>query len=325
MTFYRSIFKQAWELTWRNKYLWWLGIFAALLGNGGELEILFNNTGSNPGQALFPAWQSIGSTGVFSYKTWANIGGLFRQDTLNMAVFLFLILLILAVLLLLVWLVIVSQAAIVSGAAALIRQKKNSLKESWSAGRLNFWPVLALNIIIKAVVYILLIAISLPAIFFRGVNASIFYILALIVTVPVVIILSFIMKYAIAYAVINKMKIGQALRKSWQLFGRNWLVSFEMAIFLFFINLLVGLAAVLLILTLAVPFSFLGMIFYYALAVAGSWLIAALAFVGFILIVTVVGAALAVFQIASWTSLFLKLDKNDGASKLVRVVNSIIK
>ena len=45
MSFYRNILKQAWKITWRNKYLWWLGIFAALLGNGGEFEILFNNAG----------------------------------------------------------------------------------------------------------------------------------------------------------------------------------------------------------------------------------------------------------------------------------------
>ena len=98
-----------------------------------------------------------------------------------------------------------------------------------------------------------------------------------------------------------------------------------MAVILFFINLLVGLAVVLTILSLAVPFLFLGLIFYYALAAVGSWLVAALAFVCFLLIITAVGAALAVFQIASWTSLFLELNKNKGVSKLVRLVNGMVK
>src|SRR3990167_11185977 len=98
MPFYRNILKQSWRLTWRNKYLWIFGIFAALLGNGGELEILFNTLfrgGSD--LALFPSWQRIVSTGVFSSHTFANIVDLFKEDTLNMIIFLIVGLAILAV------------------------------------------------------------------------------------------------------------------------------------------------------------------------------------------------------------------------------------
>lgn len=326
MSFYRNILKQGWKLTWRNKYLWVFGIFAALLGNGGELEILFNNLGGDPGQTLFPSWQRIASTGVFSWQTYANIGNLFRDDTLNMMILLVVALIVLAVFIFLVWLVIVSQAAIVASSAAIIKQKHNTLRDGLKAGMLNFWPVLVLNIIIKAVVYILLIAISLPVIFSpNSWNANLIYVLAMMIAVPVAVILSFIMKYAIAYVIIYKSKTGQALKQAWQLFKANWLISLEMAVILFFINLLIGLAVILAILALAVPFLFLGLIFYYTLATVGSWLVAALAFVCFSLIVVVIGSALSVFQIAAWTSLFLELDKKGGVSKLVRIVNSLVK
>jgi len=326
MPFYRNILKQAWQLTWRNKYLWWFGIFAALLGNGGEFEILFNNTGANPSQALFPAWQRIFSTGVFSGRTLTNIGNLLKQDTLNIILILVACLIVLAICLFLVWLVIVSQAAVVNNSAAVIKQKKYTLKDGLDSGILNFWPVLVLNIIIKAAIYVLLVAISLPAIFFQGnFNANLFYIIALVIIAPVAIILSFIMKYAVAYVVINKSKVVSAIKQSWRLFKENWLISFEMAIILFFINLLVGLAIVLVILVLAVPFLFLGLIFYYSFSLVGSWLIAVLAFASFLFIVVTVGAALAVFQISSWTGLFLELEKKSGISKLVRLVNNMVK
>ena len=326
MSFYRNILKQAWKITWRNKYLWWLGIFAALLGNGGEFEILFNNAGSNPGRALFPAWQGMASTGVFSFKTYANIGNLLKYDTLNMVMVLILALAALAALLFLVWLVIVSQAAIVNNSAALLNQKKSALRDGWESGILNFWPVFTLNILVKAAVYLMLFAISLPVIFIKGsLNANPFYILALIMAFPLAIIMSFITKYAIADAVINKSTVGQALKRGWRLFIANWLVSFEMAIILFFINILVGLAIILAILALAVPFLFLGLIFYYSFSAAGSWLVVSLAFAGFLFIVVSGGAALSVFQITSWTSLFLELDKKRGASKLVRMVNRLVK
>lgn len=326
MPFYRIILKQAWGLTWRHKYLWWFGIFAALLGNGGELEILFNNVGASPGQALFPAWQRIISTRIFSGQTLTNIGNLFRNDTLNVSLVLVAALIILAIGLFLVWLVIVSQAALVNNSAAVKREKKHTLKSGLDSGILNFWPVLVLNIIIKAVIYILLVAVNLPLIFWQGnFSANLFYILALIIMAPLAIILSFIMKYAIAYAVINKSKTALAIRQSWRLFKENWLVSFEMALMLFGINLLVGLAMVLAILVLAVPFLFLGLVFYYGFSLLGSWLIAILAFASFLFIVVTVGAALAVFQIASWTGLFLELEKKGATSKLVRLVNKMVR
>ena len=327
MPFYRNILKQAWELTWRHKYLWVFGIFAALLGNGGEFEILFNNkAGANPGQSLFPAWQRIVSTRLFSDQTLANIGNLFRHDTLNITLVLVAGLIVLAIGLFLVWLVIVSQAALVNNSAAIIKQKKHTLRDGLDSGILNFLPVLVLNIIIKVAIYVLLVAISLPAIFFQGnFNANLFYILALVIIVPAAIILSFIMKYAVAYAVISQSKVIPAIKQSYRLFKENWLISFEMALMLFFINLLVGLAIALVILVLAVPFLFLGLIFYYAFSLAGSWLIAILALASFLFIVVAVGAALAVFQIAAWTGLFLELNKKNGVSKLARVVNSMVK
>jgi hypothetical protein len=116
-----------------------------------------------------------------------------------------------------------------------------------------------------------------------------------------------------------------AIKQSYRLFKENWLISFEMAIILFLVNLLVGLAIVLAILVLAVPFLFLGLIFYYSFSLIGSWLIAILAFASFLFIVVAVGAALAVFQISSWTGLFLELEKKSGVSKLVRVVNNMVK
>lgn len=327
MTFYRAILKQAWFLTLRHKYLWWFGIFAALLGNGGEFEILFNNkSGANPGQSLFPAWQRIISTKVFSGQTLNNIGELFRSDTLNIILVLTVILISLVIGLFLVWLVIISQAAIVNNSAAIIKQKKHTFRDGLDAGLLNFWPVLFLNIITKVAIYILLVAISLPVIFFqRNFEANLFYILALVIILPVAIILSFIMKYAVAYAVINKSKVISSIKQSCRLFRENWLISFEMAIILFFINLAVGLAIILAILVLAVPFLFLGLIFYYAFSLIGSWFIAILAFTSFLFIVVSAGAALAVFQVSSWTGLFLELDKKNGMSKLVRVVNNIVK
>ncbi len=322
MPFYRNILKQSLSLTWRNKYFWWFGIFAALLGNGGEFEILFNNPSANPGQTLFPFWNRIAATGLCSRRTLENIGHLFKSDTLNMVFVSAVLLIILAVFLFLVWIITVSQAAIVNNSASAIKNKKHVFKDGVNSGILNFWPVLSLNIIIKAIVLVLLFAVSVPVIFFKA-NFNLAYIVILAIAAVAAIILSFIMKYAIACVVINKSKIFPAIKRGWGLFMKNWLISFEMAVILFFINLLVGFAAILCILVLAVPFLFLAMVFY-SFSVLCSWLIVISAFAIFLSIIVFSGAILSVFQISSWTGLFLELDKNSGESKLARIANSII-
>lgn len=324
MPFYRNILKQSLSLTWRNKYLWWFGIFAALLGNGGEFEILFNNPGANPGQTLFPLWNRIAATGVFSRQTLSNIGGLFKNDTLNMVFVSAVFLIALAVFLFLIWAIIVSQAAIVNNSASVIRNKKHSFRDGVNFGILNFWPVFSLNIIIKAIIFALLFAVSIPVIFFKAdFNFNLSHIAFLAVAAVAAMILSFIMKYAIACVVVNKSKIFPAIRRSWTLFRKNWLISFEMAVVLFFINLSVGFAVILCILLLAVPFLFLAMVFY-SFSVLCSWLIVISAFTVFLFIIIFIGASLSIFQISSWTGLFLELDKNSCESKLVRIANNII-
>lgn len=326
MPFYRNILKQALFLTWRNKYLWWFGIFAALLGNGGEFEILFNNpgTGANPGQTLFPLWSRIAATGVFSRQTLSNIGGFFKNDTLNMVFVSAVLLIVLAVFVFLVWTVVVSQAAIVNNSASVIRNKKHSFRDGVNSGILNFWPVLSLNIIIKVIIFALLFAVSIPVIFFKvNFNFNLLHISFLAVAAAAAMVLSFIMKYAIVCVVVNKSKIFSAVRQSWALFRKNWLISFEMAVILFFINLSVGFVVILCILLLAVPFLFLALVFYSFSALC-SWLIVISAFTVFLFIIIFIGASLSVFQISSWTGLFLELDKNSCESKLARIANNII-
>jgi hypothetical protein len=39
---YRTILTNAWNVAWRTKWLWLFGFFAAFLGSGGNIDIIFN-------------------------------------------------------------------------------------------------------------------------------------------------------------------------------------------------------------------------------------------------------------------------------------------
>ncbi|MEA3464334.1 MAG: hypothetical protein U9R14_04680 [Patescibacteria group bacterium] len=328
MQLYSNILKQGLKITWQNKYLWFFGLFAALFGNGGEYEILARGLSGNAN--FFPGWQRFVETGVFSSQTLNNIKQIIHEDPLSLAMILAVGLVIFILFGFLVWLVIVSQAALVNNSANIITEKKSGklgIQNGVAVGIKNFWPVFGLNIVIKLFIYLLFILLSLPFVLSLAQNSmaaiDLFYVIAFIIFIPLAIALSFIIKYAIAYVVIRGSGFCAAIRDGWRLFAGNWLVSVEMAFILFFINLLVGLALVLTVLILAVPFLFLGLIFYYIFSATGFWVVAILALIIFLAITVLTGAALSTFQIASWTGLFIELINKGGTSRIARMFKKL--
>lgn len=324
MTIYSNILKQAWQITRRYKFLWFFGVFAALLGNGGEYEILMRFNNSDAGAGLFPVWQRAMETGFLSKNIFANIGRLFVEDTLSMIFILLLFLIIVAIFIFLVWLAVISQTALVDGAAAAIAKKKYDFRDGMDMGIKRFWPVFSLNILVKAAIYIVFVLLGLPVVFSlaqgASLTASFIYIISFIIFIPLALVIAFIAKYAVAYCVIRGQKFNQALSHAWQLFKANWLVSFIMAVILFLINLLISLAVILSILILLIPFLFLGYVFFYIASLVGFWLVVGLAFIFFLGLIILAGSLVAVFQTSSWTLLFLELERKNSVGKIVNKV-----
>ena len=325
MTLYRDIIKQAFKTTWHNKYLWFFGIFAALLGNGGELELLFHRFDTTVENGLFPFWASIANTGFFGKNTFLNIGHLATRDPLS----LFLVLTVFVVILILgalaVWLTVVSQASLVSGAAQIRVGKKHDFKTALDAGINRFYGVFGLNLILKLLVYLFFIFLSLPLLAAAGnrylFSSTAIFMVAFLFFVTLAMVISFIVKYAIAFYVIKRCGFLESIRLAWQLFMRNWLISLEMAFLLFVINIIVGLGLILLLLVFTVPFLFLALVLSKLAFYFNFWIVVASALILYLVVIIIVGAALSTFQISSWTGLYLELVSRGGASKLTRIFN----
>ncbi len=324
MPLYRQILGQALRNTWKHKYLWFFGLFAAFLGNGGELEFIFRGFDGTLTQGLFPGFKRLAATGVFSFSTLANIKQLAIKDPFNLFIVLSVLLMVFILAAFLIWLVIISQAALVNNVSLIEGGKKHSFGQGLSAGIKKFWPVFGLNFLGRSIIYILFIALALPIVISwnRAVDPSIaglLFVISFIVFVPASIVISFIIKYAIAYKVIRGEGFWASLRSGWQLFTKNWLVSLEMAFILFFINFMVGVGLIIILLVLAVPFLFLTLLFSKLALLFNFWIIVFAALIVYLVLIVWVGAMLSTFQIYSWTSLFLRLISQGGVSKLVRL------
>ena len=322
MTLYRDILGQSLKSAWHNKYLWFFGLFAALLGNAGEFELLFRGFNGKT-NAFFPGLERLSETGIFSLQIFKSLAQLSRQDPFSLFLALGILLLIVLISLFLMWLAITSQVALVNSAGKMRANKKHNFKESLNVGTKKFWPVFGLNIVFKIAVYVLFIVLSLPIISSLGkvdlALSSSLYIVSFILFIPISIIFSFIIKYAIAFVVIKEVGFFGAIMQGWKLFVKNWLVSLEMAFLLFFINFLVGAALILVFLIISIPFFFMALLFAKFAFIFNFWAMVMVATVVYIIFIVLTGSFLSAFQVTSWTSLFIELVSRGGVSKLIRI------
>ncbi|MFH1522727.1 MAG: hypothetical protein ABIE43_02815 [Patescibacteria group bacterium] len=325
MFLYRDILKNSLKITWDNKYLWFFGFFAALLGSGGEYEIIGRGLNGETSSSLFPGMRRIVETGIFSSNTFTNIGKLFQNDPVSTIILLVIGLIILVLIGFLMWLTIVSQVALVNNSAGIITNKKKEFKDGVISGMKYFWRVLGLNIVIRIIILSAFTLIGLPLVFMASKTGwqtvNVIYIILFIIFIPIAVSLSFIMKYAICYVVIKGNSFIDSIKNSWQLFIGNWLISIEMAFTLFFINFIAGLGIILAILIITIPFLFLAFLLYKFIALAGFWIMAGIGIILLLFIVMAGGAALSVFQTVSWTNLYIKLSSKGGISKIIRMVD----
>ena len=129
-----------------------------------------------------------------------------------------------------------------------------------------------------------------------------------------------------AYIVIRKKPFPEAVLSAIKLFKANWIMSVEMAFVVFGVHILfaIGYAISSRIITFALQLiSELG----YAISRASLWHIGitSLALIIFALIILVIESMLAVFEYVAWTKLFLKTEKGEASSKIMRLAGSLPK
>ncbi|MDP2684628.1 MAG: hypothetical protein Q8P20_06320 [bacterium] len=324
--YYRDILKRAFDLVKHNKYLWFFGFFAAAMGGLGEFESVFKdyNSISETSDGIF-TWQSLYQGGFF----WIIVENIktFFSDFPWQAFF---ILLITAVVFIVIyWLAIVSQIALFDAAHKLSRNKKTKYAEGYSVGNKHFFPVLAVNIGFRIILYGIFIIIAAPLLswFLVGENVwgGIFFVILLfLIYIPISVIVSFIIKYTIAYIVIHEKKTWESVKSAWHLFKRNWLVSIEMALIILLLGILIGLVIILALGLAAVPFALIAIAAMFFGSTTGLAVAIILGTLTWFVIIAIFGSGYVAFQYSAWTLLFLDLVGDRAESKLKRLIGRFI-
>ncbi|MBU0731535.1 hypothetical protein KKC88_01475 [Patescibacteria group bacterium] len=323
MKFYKDIISASWQGVKKNKFLWFFGFFVVLLGeNGGEYEFYIRNAQNLLERSSFLNpyyWFSNGSQSIF-YRLELFIN--------NEGVFAYLFLFLFAVaLLVLIYFIMISQASLVYAANKIYKGEKVKMLECVSHVKKKAFSVLGLNLILKGAIYFAFLVIGLPLLaLILGASAerynTLYVVIGFIILFPLSIVATFLVKYAINYVVLNDEKFFKAIGRGWKLFIDNWLITLEMALVIFVINIIISLAALAILLFLLAPYLFFSIL---NISVTWSWapftlfltiasIIMAIAFV-------LVGSIFSAFQWTAWTMLFDNLTKEPRDSRIATWIN----
>lgn len=309
---YIDLVRDAFWITWRNRYLWFFGLFA---GVGGTSNFNFNFP---PGGGPDNDFDRGGASTPFFGPFGGPIGGV------EVVVIIGLVLLGLLLFLIFLALVVVSNGGLTDSVAAIEGGNRRSFGSTWRAGTARFWRVLGYYLLFFLIGLALLLVIAGPlglviAAVFAGTEVTgvrvVTVVLAALVAIPLLIVvfvsLSIVSQFALREIVVRGQRvlasIGGGLRIFWGNLGRSilvWLIQIALVIVA---TIALALAGAIVGLILFLPTILLSVAEYTTAAVV-TGIIAGLILLPIVIVAT---AVLGTFNHAYWTLAYLRITGAD--------------
>lgn len=322
MPFYRIILKKAFFLSWRFKWLWFFGFFAAFIGNGSLYEALLRTmSGLSIGDSPFLVFKDYAKVGVFALLSPDNIMNLWNSDSGAFGMLILAALSYFAAVAVLLILSVLGQGATVSAAVQLDSGKHLKFRDGFALGTRHFWSVLTINVITKVLLLGALVAIGylLSLININETANFVIYCISFILFVVFGIILYFLTTYGAAFAILRGKKPIEALKSAFNIFKNHVVLNLEMGFILFILNVLVGAVITIALFLLFSPLILIYVVLLFAAVSSAANIVALFLVGGLILVIALAGAWYSTFQLVVWALLFEELEVNGGKSKILRI------
>jgi hypothetical protein len=283
---YLEIIKKSWFITWKNKYLWWFGLFLAL-GGGAS----FNFPGNSE-------WSKKAGENEDQFRSFLN-----QHWQLVVA----LIAVIGIICLALIILKLIAKAGLIKTLNEIEKKITGNFKKGFWEGKKYFWKILAIGLILGFFILSLFVILAVPIALLFSVKAFIlgtFFVLfsAVVIFIPLVVLASFIGKYSIYYVVLSDLGIKASIENGYQIFRKNIIPSIIMALFFIPINIALFILIITSFLAIGIIFLLVGIILYLALAKIG--IIIAVSS-GVLIFIVILFLANSIFQVFCQTIWFL--------------------
>lgn len=299
---YVEVLKNAWKLTWKNRFLWWFGFFVSL--GSGMSSFNFNLPGNSEQKE------------DISPEVMEDIGyywSLYKEWIIFALVVIFLIIITLYVL------GIVGRGGLISAVFKVDEGKKTNFSLEFKNANKFFWKLLFLNIIIGiSLILVILILFSPVArlLFLEAYGpAFLLGVVAAPISISVFILSAFLKIYSQIYVVREKVAVADSLKLSYNLLKRNIKKSLIMGFLLAVVGIIAGVALLTAYLILSIPFIILGLAGHFLVGSVWTVMIVVVAAVVVICFSLFWKSIFAVFVQTAWIMFFKKI-------ATVHIVNS---
>jgi hypothetical protein len=219
---YGSILKKGWEITWKNKGLWLLGILSGCSSGAG-----------NPSQGF--QWTTSGQDYPGLERTFSGI----PEETwiliaIGLVIFVLLVVVVVTVLSLL------GQAGLIAGVAKADETGSVKLSEAWKLGLPHFWRLLGLMLLLMAIVLVIALGVGFLVVISFGMAA--FCLIPLIcLAIPLGLVASGYLSMVQNGIVLGRQGVFEALGRGWTLLKANFWPLVLVAVILWVVGLVAGL------------------------------------------------------------------------------------
>ncbi|MFA5961444.1 MAG: hypothetical protein WC848_02045 [Parcubacteria group bacterium] len=288
---YLKIFRDAWKITWNNRFLWWFGLF--MLASGGVNFNYFSSGDEKSSQD----WQT------FTEKF--HLQEFIAKHSALLAIGLMIL-----ILLCLIFLVLnfIGRGALVKSTQKILKNEPNSFKIGFRDGKKYFWPIFSIFFFSGLVVAVCFIILFVPiAILFVAksyIIATILAILAVAILIPLLILAKYIQTYACFYVVLADLKPWLAVENAYALFKKNILASIIMSLLFIPLGILSFFVLIAIALIVLIIFGLIGLALFFAFKNTGAIIALALGLAVFIPSAILFYSIFSAFSEVAWVLFF---------------------
>jgi hypothetical protein len=282
---YLDILKSAFLITWKNRFLWFLG-FLVFLGSITSNFNLNDNSVIEQGQ----------DTAVVATFVQHNPSASLILTVIMIALFL---------------LRITAMAGIVKAINDINLYRQLSIVAILGEAKKYLGRLLLLELLIGVALAVVSLILAVPVIYLFALKAKLLaigiLILAIAIILPLLILAFYLYKYASLYIILANEKIKIALEMAYVVFAKNIKESLMLSLMVVAGNLLLVMAIFFLIIPLAIVFAPLGLLAYWIFAKIGAFVVLTIAISCYALLITVIISWYEAFLQAVWLFFFQQI------------------
>lgn len=286
---YIELIKKSFQMTWQNRYLWWLGFFM-IFSSGGINLFKFSSPEKNNTQDTERIWNFISS----------NLSWIIPS-----VIFLILFLILLSIL------GIFARAGIIRSAEKIEKKERFGFKIAMKEGKKYFWKFFFLNILLSIAMALIATVMIAPIALLFSVKAyiigGILIFIAILIFIPLAIIFAFIKIFGQIYLVLGNLKLKDSIENAYHLFLKNIKNSLIMAILFIPLCLALGFISLAVFVILAIVFGLLGLLLYFAFKMIGIFLAIGLGVLAFIIFILTISSFYQAFAQIIWVLFFKEI------------------